>query len=124
LQRMFSTFADGWPGNGLLLLRLVTGAALIHEGMADSRVAFDFASIASQVIEAGAGVLLVAGLWTPVAGVVLAVVELWVAFSHVGGAWIPIILATLGAALAMVGPGAWSIDARLFGRKHLEIPEL
>jgi len=31
--------------------------------------------------------------------------------------------AVLGAALAMVGPGAWSIDARLFGRKHIVIPE-
>jgi putative oxidoreductase len=30
-------------------------------------------------------------------------------------------LATLGATLAMIGPGAWSIDAHLFGRKHFEI---
>jgi len=30
-------------------------------------------------------------------------------------------LATLGATLAMVGPGAWSIDARLFGRKLINI---
>jgi hypothetical protein len=33
-------------------------------------------------------------------------------------------LAALGAALAMVGPGAWSVDALLFGRKHIDIPEL
>jgi hypothetical protein len=28
--------------------------------------------------------------------------------------------ATIGAALAMIGPGAWSLDARLFGRKRIE----
>jgi hypothetical protein len=32
-------------------------------------------------------------------------------------------LAAVGAALAMVGPGVWSIDARLFGRKRIDIPE-
>jgi len=48
---------------------------------------------------------------------------LWIAFSRAGDPWIPIMLATLGATLAMVGPGAWSIDARLFGRKHIDIPE-
>jgi putative oxidoreductase len=53
---------------------------------------------------------------------VIAIVEVWVAYSsaHAG---IPIMLATLGATLAMIGPGAWSIDARLFGRKHIEISE-
>jgi putative oxidoreductase len=30
-----------------------------------------------------------------------------------------IVLALLGSTLAMIGPGAWSIDARLFGRKHI-----
>ncbi len=33
-------------------------------------------------------------------------------------------LGVLGAVLAMVGPGAWSIDARLFGRKRIDMPEL
>ena len=37
--------------------------------------------------------------------------------------FIPIALAVLGAVLAMVGPGAWSIDARLFGRKHINISD-
>jgi hypothetical protein len=40
-----------------------------------------------------------------------------------GNLWIYILLGTLGAALAMLGPGAWSIDARLFGRKYIDIPE-
>jgi len=124
LQRLFATFANGWPGKGLLLLRLLTGAALVHYGIADLREAHPVASIVSQVIAAGAGIFLIVGLWTPVTGVLLAILELWIAFSRPGDPWIAITLATLGATLAMIGPGAWSIDARLFGRKHIDIPEL
>ena len=81
------------------------------------------ALVVPHVIGACAGILLLIGLWTPICGAVIAAVEAWVAFSTAGGSWIPIILATLGATLAMIGPGAWSIDARLFGRKHIEISE-
>jgi len=123
LQRLFSTFANGWPGTGLLLLRLLTGATLLHYGILGLSEAPQFASIAPQVIGAGAGILLLVGLWTPVAGALVAIVEVWIAFSRPGDTWIPIMLAALGAALAMVGPGAWSVDARLFGRKHIDFPE-
>ena len=123
MQRLFSTFANGWPGNGLLLLRMLTCFASIHYGIVDFREAHQFASIAPQIIAAGAGILLLVGLWTPVTGAVVALAELWIAFLRASDPWIPIMLATLGATLAMVGPGAWSIDARLFGRKHIDIPE-
>jgi uncharacterized membrane protein YphA (DoxX/SURF4 family) len=73
-----------------------------------------------QMIGAAAGILLLAGLWTPMVGTVVAGVEIWIVFSSAGDPWKPLILATLGATLAMIGPGAWSIDARLFGRKHIE----
>jgi len=33
LQRLFSTFPDGWPGFGILLLRLGAGTALICLGI-------------------------------------------------------------------------------------------
>jgi putative oxidoreductase len=123
LQRLFSNFAHGWPGHGLLLLRMLTGFALIHYGIVDQREAHRFASMAPAIIAAGAGILLLVGLWTPVTGVLVAIAEVWIALSRPGDPWIPIILATLGATLAMVGPGAWSIDARLFGRKHIDISE-
>jgi hypothetical protein len=29
----------------------------------------------------------------------------------------------LGAALAMLGPGGYSVDAQLFGRKNIQIPQ-
>lgn len=56
-------------------------------------------------------------------GAVIAATELWVAFSSGGEPTMPIVLATLAATVAMIGPGAWSLDAHLFGRKHFEIPE-
>ena len=128
MQRLFSTFANGWPGKGLLLLRAITGATLIHFGIAslDKDIAWQVA--APQIIAGGAGVFLLVGLWTPVAGALAAVAKLWVAFtlfsSHSGDPWIALLQAALGAALAMIGPGASSIDARLFGRQHIDLGDL
>jgi len=76
-----------------------------------------------QMLAAVAGALLVAGLWTPITGAVIAIVEAWIAFSHSANPWMPLMLAILGASLAMIGPGAWSIDACLFGRKQVD-PDL
>jgi putative oxidoreductase len=127
VQRLFSTFADGWPGVGLLLLRVLTGVALVHFGIANLREAPPLVTIILQSIGVGAGLLILAGLWTPLAGALAAFVKVWIALlrfsSHSGDPWIAIIQAALGAVLAMVGPGAWSIDALLFGRKHIDILE-
>ena len=122
MQRLFSTFPNSWPGRGLLLQRLVTATILLWSGFGHLREPSQFAIIFPHVIGVGAGVFLLLGLWTPVCGTLIAVVEIWVAYSS-GDAGIPIMLATLGATLAMIGPGAWSIDAHLFGRKHIEISE-
>jgi uncharacterized membrane protein YphA (DoxX/SURF4 family) len=128
LQRLFSTFADGWPGIGLLLLRLLAGLALIYFGIIGFLGAPSLTTAALQLIGAGAGLLLLVGLWTPVVGALAGIVKVWIAFScilsHSGDPWIAVMQAVLGAALAMVGPGAWSIDARLFGRKHIDIADL
>ena len=122
MQRLFSAFPGSWPGSGLLLQRIVTAVVLFDSGFGQLREPSQGAVIAAHVIGAGAGALLLLGLWTPFCGTVIAVLEGWVAYST-GSGGIPIMLATSGAALAMIGPGAWSIDARLFGRKHFEIPE-
>ena len=69
----------------------------------------------------GLGSLLAIGLWTPIAGTLLALAALWNAFAHPEYRWFCAVAGTLGAALALVGPGMWSVDARLFGWKRLEI---
>ena len=120
MQRLFSNFADGWPGAGLLTQRLLVGSALLY-----CVAATPSGTIAApQVIGGLAGLLLIAGLWTPVAGVVTACAEAWVAFSLPAHAGIPAALAVLGVTLAMIGPGEWSVDARLYGRKHIVPPRL
>jgi len=77
-----------------------------------------------ELIGAGLSIFILLGLWTPIVGTLVSLIEVWVFLSRGMDVWIPIILATLSATLAMIGPGAWSVDARLFGRKHIEPPEL
>jgi putative oxidoreductase len=121
VRRLFSTFARGWPGAGLLLMRLVAGIALIDHGITGLRDGPSVERAALHVLAIGAGMLLLAGLWTPLAGGVVAVTELWNACSLPGDPWSHILLGTLGAAQALLGPGAWSLDAFLFGWKRIDI---
>ena len=65
------------------------------------------------------GLFILAGLWTPVVGALVAVVEFWLVLAGGVDIWMSLMLAVFGGTLAMIGPGAWSIDARLFGRKHI-----
>ena len=74
------------------------------------------------VLAAGGGILLVVGLWTPIAGTLVAAIEVWKIFFQQGDPAIYILLGTVAAALAMVGPGFWSVDARLFGWKRIDVP--
>ena len=116
MQRLYSTFAGGWPGMGLLCLRVVAAIAIFHFLITKST---SMPGLFWTVVAGAAGLLLCAGLWTPIAGGVVSILALWSTFSPTGDCWAEILLATMAAALAMLGPGAWSIDARLFGRKRL-----
>jgi uncharacterized membrane protein YphA (DoxX/SURF4 family) len=121
MQRLFSTFANGWPGKGLLIQRGLVAALVAYCFITNLGKTPHPSAVLTQLIAAGAGLLLLIGLWTPIAGVVTAFVELWIVFTRTGDPWLPGILAILGGTLAMIGPGAWSADAHLFGRKHIEI---
>jgi hypothetical protein len=125
LQRLFSTFPNSWPGVGLLLLRLSLAITLLY--LAISRVSdpSDTIVLAQNLVSAVVSIFLLAGLWTPLAGALLALIEFWIAFSRYSSAgeeaWTHIFLAIQAVSVTMLGPGAWSIDARLFGRKRFDI---
>jgi uncharacterized membrane protein YphA (DoxX/SURF4 family) len=119
LQRLFSTFPDRWPGFGLLLMRLGMGIALVYIGSASLLEEIPApVTVAQNVIAAAAGVFVLAGLWTPIIGALAALDQVWIALSLPSPHPIHIFLAVLSASLAMLGPGVWSIDARLFGRRR------
>src|SRR5580658_10290695 len=80
LQRLFSMFPNGLPGAALLLLRLVAGAMLTTDGVIALRASPGLQMAATQSMAIGAGVLLALGLWTPIAGVLVALIELRFAF--------------------------------------------
>jgi putative oxidoreductase len=122
MQGLFSNFARGWPGTGLLLLRLGSGIALFHDYAVGSVESPHQQHFLRLLIEAVAGLLLCGGLWTPIAGGGVAIISLYGIFWF-RDPWCQILLAILGAGLAMVGPGVWSVDALLFGRKRIRLPD-
>jgi putative oxidoreductase len=114
-------FPGGWPGAGLLVLRLAAAIPLIIGGGLAVRDAPQLVLHAIYFATIGVGILLLAGLWTPITGALQAIIELWTVFSQADAAIVHILLAALGVSLVMLGPGAWSVDARLFGRKRIDI---
>ena len=122
-RRSFSAFPDGWPGGGLLVLRLTSGLPLIYCGVANLGA---HVTAFPQWAAAIAGIFLVCGLFTPVAGAIIVLAQFWIAFSAFttgGERSTHLFLAGSAASVAMLGPGAWSVDARRFGRKVFEIGE-
>jgi putative oxidoreductase len=69
----------------------------------------------------GDGALLVAGLFTPLAGFLAVALSLSEILVYRQGPYPGILLAAMGAGAALVGPGAFSVDALLFGLKKIDI---
>jgi uncharacterized membrane protein YphA (DoxX/SURF4 family) len=102
-------------------MRVIAAAALASSASSGLSTPLENGSATILVLQIGAGLLLLAGLWTPVAGLLVAMLEGWMLASRPGDQWTHILLGTLGGALALLGPGAWSVDARLFGWQRINI---
>jgi len=127
LQRFFSSFPEGWPGLGLLILRLAVTLRILDGHF--HRDAWTHPALTVAVIFLCMAIVI--GLFTPLAGMIMAIVRL--------ASCIVALLATdaqrtqhvcqsletimLCIGLALLGPGAYSFDARLFGPRKIVIPK-
>ena len=84
MRRLYSTFAEGLPGVGLLLLRLVAGTGILAHALTKLVAGLPIPAAILQVFVMSAAVLLVAGLWTPIAGLLVALLGLWHCLAHLG----------------------------------------
>jgi len=111
------------PAAGLFIMRVVAATALASNVISGLSAQLPIESATIFVLQTGAGLLLLVGLWTPLAGLLVVLLEGWLLFHRPHDPWTHILLATLGGALMLLGPGAWSIDARLFGWKRIDISD-
>jgi uncharacterized membrane protein YphA (DoxX/SURF4 family) len=120
MQRLFSTFPNSAPGAGLLLLRFCAGGQLILTGLQHVSGHASWAAHGLGMTQPLAGSLLILGLWTPAASACTALLAIGLALSD--NRWeLHIAQAAIALGLVALGPGAWSIDARLYGRKRIVI---
>lgn len=103
-----------------MLLRLAGAVPLLVGGCSEF-LGRHHSGLYMGFVTIGVGASLLAGLWTPVAGSILAIIAVWFAVTQAGRAEMYLPLAALGVSLVMLGPGAWSVDARLFGRKRIDV---
>lgn len=112
MQLLHATFPDRLPGVGALLLRLLVASMLVWPW-----------GLRAAMPEAGllgwawlAALMLATGSLLPL-GVVMALVLGWLDASLDGWPF-----AGLAMVLLLIGPGAYSVDALLFGRRVLQRP--
>jgi uncharacterized membrane protein YphA (DoxX/SURF4 family) len=133
VQKLFSAFPDGWPGIGLVLLRLAVASSAIDRGVW-VLVASDSSTFALRILAVTAilaGLALLIGFITPVISALTTIGYLVMSGSLLlqGGtvlrydAITALDLAVVSIALVLLGPGAFSLDARLFGKREIIIPE-
>ena len=122
MQRLFSTFPNSWPGGGLLLLRLTLAVAAAADGLftlLPMQIAW---AVAAGLVSLVTSVLVLLGLWTPYAAAILGAAQLSQLFLGGFPVEAEVSRTAIAISLLMLGPGAWSIDRLLFGRKRIDLP--
>jgi hypothetical protein len=115
MQRLFSMFPPGLPGVGLLLLRSSVAIALLLEGHRQPGWIQAAAILLSITLFAGYVTPIAAGIGLLFHGLI------WLTSGGGSAALLSIVSLDI-TALALLGPGAYSVDASLFGRRVVVLP--
>jgi uncharacterized membrane protein YphA (DoxX/SURF4 family) len=131
LQRTFSGFPTGFPGFALLLLRVVVGGAASSQAwlLISANHGAVNTSLVVALLAFVTGLALIIGLMTPIASVLLSAGGLLLTVgSSVPGHLLlfesgmaRLEFTVMSAALISLGPGGLSLDARLYGRREIEV---
>jgi hypothetical protein len=113
-------FPTGWPGAALLLLRVALSANVAY-GSVDVSAHLDIAWVLALL--ATVSLALCVGLLTPITAALAAFIEILIWYFSTGTiAALHVCAILVATALAMLGPGAYSLDAKLFGRRQVIFP--
>jgi uncharacterized membrane protein YphA (DoxX/SURF4 family) len=133
LQRTFSGFPTGYPGLALLLLRLVVGGSASSQAWL--LITANHGAVNTSVVVAllafVTSLALVIGFMTPIASALLSAGGLLLTVDSSIPGHVPLFesglarleFIAISAALISLGPGALSLDARLYGRREIEVNE-
>jgi uncharacterized membrane protein YphA (DoxX/SURF4 family) len=113
-------FPARMAGAALLVMRLSVGVPLVVHVAAYQALTPPFWAVSGAVLVA---IFLCLGLLTPYCAALNCLIELGILIFNGGESGFPLVIAAVNSGvLAVLGPGAYSVDARFFGRRILTVP--